>query len=133
MIAKLIGCIFTLRDPSHPTAKHAKAKLEDFNKMGRGEQTHTSLESFLSWPVTLRALKDWFGVLKFAKILEPVVSRVDAEGVHLWPLFKEEWYSSLSGDSSLSAILNFNLLKEAVGLLPNNGQECTYMSNKHGN
>jgi surface carbohydrate biosynthesis protein (TIGR04326 family) len=107
-----------IADPSHPTAKHAKAKLEDFNKMGRGEQTHTSLESFLSWPVTLRALKDWFGILKFAKILEPVVSRVDAEGVHLWPLFKEEWYSSLSGDSSLSAILNFNLLKEAVGLLP---------------
>ena len=105
-------------DPSHPTAKHAKVKLEDFNKMGRGEQIHTSLESFLSWPVILRALKDWFGVVKFAKILEPVVSKVDAQGVHLWPLFKEEWYSALSGVSPISDILNLNLLKEAVGLLP---------------
>mgnify|MGYP006076058443 CR=1 FL=1 len=105
-------------DPSHPTAKHAKGKIEDFNKMGRGKQIHTSLESFLSWPVTFRTLQDWFGVLKLAKILEPGVSMVDTEGVHLWPLFKEEWYSSLKGVSSITAILNFNLLEEAVGLLP---------------
>lgn len=105
-------------DPSHPTAKHAKVKLEYFNKMSGGNQIHTSLESFLCLPVILSALRDWFGVLKFAKILEPVVSKVDADGVNFWPLFKEEWQSSFSGPSSINSILNFNLLKEAVGLLP---------------
>lgn len=105
-------------DPSHPTARHAKAKLEYFNKMGRGEQIHTSLETFLSWSVTLKTLKDWFGILKFAKSLEPIVSRVDNEGIHLWPLFKEEWHSSISGVSSISAMLNFNLFEKAVGVLP---------------
>jgi hypothetical protein len=36
----------------------------------------------------------------------------------LWPLFKEEWYSSILGTSSINTIFDFNLLKKAVAFLP---------------
>jgi surface carbohydrate biosynthesis protein (TIGR04326 family) len=50
--------------------------------------------------------------------LEPFVSKVDSNGMYLWPLYKAEWYSSILGTSSINAILDFNLLKEAVAFLP---------------
>ncbi len=101
-----------------PTAEHARVKLENFNKMARGSQTHTALETFLSWSVIFQTLKDWSRILGFASKLEPFVSKVDSNGIHLWPLFKSEWYSSILGTSSINAILDFNLLKKAVEFLP---------------
>lgn len=105
-------------DDSHPTAQHARAKLENFNKMARGDQIHTALETFLSWQVILQTIKDWFRISQFASKLEPFVSKVDSNGIYLWPLFKVEWYSSIIGTSSINSILDFNLLKEAVAILP---------------
>jgi surface carbohydrate biosynthesis protein (TIGR04326 family) len=105
-------------DSSHPTAQHARAKLEKFNKMAEGEQIHTALETFLSWQVIFQTLKDWFRILHFARKLEPFVSKVDCNSIHLWPLFKEEWYSSILGASSINTIFDFNLLKKAVEFLP---------------
>lgn len=105
-------------DPSRSSARQIKAKLENFNNSNGGAQVHTLLETFLSWPVALKTLIDWFGLLNFAKSLEPIVSRVDSEGIYLWPLFKAEWHSSISGVSSISTMLNFNLFEKAVGILP---------------
>ena len=105
-------------DSSHPTAKHGKIKIERFNQMGRGSQVHTALEAFLSWSIAYNTLKDWFSILKFVKVLEPTISSVDSEGVHLWPLYKEEWRSSLRGAPAIMTILNLNLFEAAVGVLP---------------
>ena len=105
-------------DSSHPTPNHGRIKIDRFNKMGLGEQVHTALEAFLSWSIVYNTLKDWFGILKFAKILEPKISSIDSEGVHLWPLYKEEWYSSLCGVPSIAKLLELNLFEAAVRTLP---------------
>lgn len=101
-------------DSSHPTAGHAKVKIEKFNRVSRGDQVHTSLESFLSASVVFKTLKDWFSILSFAKSLEQTISSVDSEGVCLWPLYKKEWYSSIIGPSSIKRILDLNLFEIAT-------------------
>ena len=105
-------------DSSHPTPIQGRIKIDRFNKMGLGEQVHTALEAFLSWSVAYNTLKDWLSVLKFAKILEPKISSIDCEGVHLWPLYKEEWYSSLCGVPAIAKLLQRNLFEAAVSALP---------------
>lgn len=106
-------------DPSHPTSRDAKLKLEQFNKVGARDQVHSALESFLSWSVVYKTLADWLSILKFTKSLEPSISNVECGDIHLWPLFKKEWRSSLAGAPSILAILNLNLFEAAVGILPN--------------
>ncbi len=105
-------------DPSHPTSRDAKFKLEQFNRIGGGGQVHSALESFLSWSVVCKTLADWLSILKFTKRLEPRISNIKCGDIHLWPLFEEEWRSSLAGAPSILASLNLNLLEVAVGMLP---------------
>jgi surface carbohydrate biosynthesis protein (TIGR04326 family) len=103
---------------SHPTPRVAKRKLEQFNKIGARDQVHVALESFLSFSIICKSLFDWIGILKFTDRLEPTLSNVKCGSINLWPLYKEEWRSSLSGPSSLLSILNLNLFEAAVGMLP---------------
>jgi len=105
-------------DSSHPTPNHGRIKIDRFNEIGRGEQVHSLLEAFLSWPLALNTLRDWFGVSKFAKILEPKLSSIDSEGLVLWPLYKKEWSSSLCGVPSITRLLQLNLFEAAVNALP---------------
>ena len=105
-------------DPFHPTSRDARIKLEQFNKMGAGDQVHTALESFLSWSVICKTVADWLSILKFTKSLEPRISGVECGDVKLWPLFRKEWRSSLAGSPSILSILNLNLFEAAVGMLP---------------
>jgi surface carbohydrate biosynthesis protein (TIGR04326 family) len=105
-------------DSSHPTPKHGKIKVDRFNEMGLGEQVHTVLEAFLSWSVAVSTLKDWFGMSKFATMLEPTLQSTNSDGLNLWPLYQKEWFSSLCGAPSIMKILQLNLFESAVKALP---------------
>ena len=105
-------------DISHPTSGDAKRLLKQFNKIAAKEQYHVALESFLNLSVIFETLSDWLRISKLANGLEPTMSNVECSGLNLWPLFKEEWHSSVTGAPSILGILNFNLFEVAIRMLP---------------
>ena len=104
-------------DASRRKASESAAKLISINNKNSHE-VHVALESFLSVNVVLNSLRDWFKILKFAKSLQPKVSTIPCSGVNLWPLFKDEWTESFRGFAALNALLNLNLLDNALSTLP---------------
>lgn len=109
-----------IQDESVPTAQQARDLLTRFNQNGAGIQSHTTLDGVLGWPVIRGVLRDYGSILlaglrlrKARRHFSPVDSRVD-----LWPLFEQDWRSSMFGTTAMSNCLVLNLLEHTLKYLP---------------
>uniref|UniRef100_UPI00404813D8 TIGR04326 family surface carbohydrate biosynthesis protein n=1 Tax=Rheinheimera sp. TaxID=1869214 RepID=UPI00404813D8 len=135
-----------INDGLLPNSKEAAAQINRFNQTGKGMQNHVTLHSFMSMTVLSRVLRDWFGLMSKGWDLRMRMEIPRLDELELWPLFIDDWYSSVSGVSAMNNLLFLNLFEKALGeiskqrigvyLLENQGWELgmlqSWKSNGHG-
>ena len=107
-----------VKDALLSSAGEAADAIRNFNKTGRGEQIHVTLDSFLTARVVLKTLSDWCRLAWTGRRLQQLISSTACEGLDLWPLFAEDWRQSTGGPTAMSNALNFSLFESAMKFLP---------------
>ena len=107
-----------VKDELSPTAKQAADTIRAFNKTGHGEQQHVTLDTFLSFSVVSRTLRDWCKLLWVGTSLRNKLRTEQGNVLNLWPLFEHDWRKSMFGEFAMSNLLNINLFESALGCLP---------------
>lgn len=106
------------KDELLPTAKAAAGSIRRFNETGRGEQTHVTLDAFISAGVVLRTLCDWAQLAWAGRCLHQAIYSSPSVALDLWPLFREDWQRSLFGKTAMRNVLCLNLFESAMRHLP---------------
>jgi surface carbohydrate biosynthesis protein (TIGR04326 family) len=111
-----------VKDELLPTGAKAAEAIRRFNDSGLGAQTHVTLDAFLDLRVVFRTLCDWLRMAWVGRLVQ--LSNPSALGVELnfWPLIKEDWRRSISGQIAISNALFLNLFESALMSLPK--QRC---------
>ncbi|MDD5392922.1 MAG: hypothetical protein PHE17_07890 [Thiothrix sp.] len=119
-----------VKDGLLPTARDAATALRAFNKTAQGQQCHVTLDTFISWSVIIKALKDWFRLIKLGASLSVELNQSHGDSLNLWPLFREEWHTSISGMNAISNLLFFCLFESALKNLPKQSQGVFLQENQ---
>lgn len=96
-----------------PNARKAVKAICQFNNTAQDGQKHVALDTFLSWTVVFKTLRDWFRLRRRARGLQEVLCLPHGVEIPLWPLFREDWRRSLAGKDALSNLLHCNLFESA--------------------
>lgn len=103
------------------SAGKAADAILDFNKAGRGEQIHATLDTFLSGRVVFKTLVDWYRLARVGRQLQQTLfsnTTTTPSGLSLSPLFVEDWRQSTGGYLAMSNALNRHLFEAAINFLP---------------
>ncbi len=120
-----------VKDGLLPTSTQAVSMLHSFNKTAQGAQQHVTLDTFLSYGVVFRTLRDWFRLRRISSGLRNQVCIGQKGVLNLWPLFENDWRQSIYGSVAMSNILYLNLLEAALKCLPR--QQCgVYLQENQG-
>lgn len=113
-------------DSAFLKAHDAANLIKVLNTSSNGLQTHTTLDSFLSFSIIFQVLIIWFRLwTRFIRI--PVEENIPhINGLMLWPLFRDDWNKSVYGYESISNILNSILYATALGEIPRQ-RHCLYL------
>ncbi|MBF0231412.1 MAG: carbohydrate biosynthesis protein [Desulfamplus sp.] len=104
--------------PAIPFPIDAKQLVRSFNETEK-QQKHFFLGSGLGWKIVWRMLRDYFKLQSIKRKLDvesffkPVGSKMN-----FWPLFKHDWFDSMSGLTAVSNILFLNLFESLLKTLP---------------
>jgi surface carbohydrate biosynthesis protein (TIGR04326 family) len=101
-----------------PSAVKAAALIRNFNKTGRDNQVHVTLDSFLSLRVVGQTLHDWSRLSRTGRRLKRYIFPAATPGLDLSPLFVEDWRETTGGLSGMINLLNLNLFLSALKMLP---------------
>ena len=119
-----------VKDELLPNGAKAAEVIRQFNESGQGEQIHVTLDAFLDLGVVLMTFRDWLRIAWSGSLLHQAHS---SSGVRLdlWPLMKEDWKRSMSGQTAISNALFLNLFESALRSLPK--QRCgVYLQENQG-
>ena len=106
-----------VKDDSVGGVKDARTLVQRYNDGSNGLQSHVFLESFLNFSVVIRTLIDLRLILRASKKINPILEK-NIDTIDLWPLFQDEWLSSMYGVSAVRNILMYNLFESALKELP---------------
>jgi surface carbohydrate biosynthesis protein (TIGR04326 family) len=120
-----------VKDALLATSKQAADSIRAFNKTGQGEQHHVTLDTFLSFRVVFRTLRDWCRLLWVGIGLKNKLAAEQRHVLNLWPLFEDNWRQSIYGTVAMGNILSLNLFESALECLPQ--QQCgVYLQENQG-
>jgi surface carbohydrate biosynthesis protein (TIGR04326 family) len=114
-----------------PTSKQAADTIRSFNKTGRGEQNHVTLDTFLGLSVIFCTLRDWCQLLWIGIRLRNKLRTEQGDGINLWPLFEIDWCTSMYGQVAIWNLITLNLFDSALGCLPQQ-QRGVYLQENQG-
>lgn len=100
--------------------KLAKNIISRFNKRSGNKQCHILIDVNLSLSLVIKALKDYFGLVKSSFRLNKISRYFQIRGSRfdLWPLFKRDWNDSVRGQSAMVNCLRLNLFESILFRLP---------------
>ena len=109
-----------LHRPSDLDAKTGLNWMRLFNRDAYKQGYHTFLETYLSWNVVLRALKNWFWLNAVSWRLRQISCAFNPRGsaAWLWPLLRSDWRVSLNGPVAISNCLWVELFDAALKDIP---------------
>jgi surface carbohydrate biosynthesis protein (TIGR04326 family) len=107
-----------VKDVLLPTLEQAAGTIRAFNKTGCGEQHHVTLDTFLSFNVVYRTLRDWLQLVWVGISLRNKLRAEQGDVLNLWPLFEDDWRQSIFGQIAIGNLLNLNLFESALKCLP---------------
>ena len=99
-------------------ANSARTLIKQLNNASSSTQTHILLDSFLSFKIFFKTIKDWCYIQNQLKKVEKVLSRTHSEDLQIWPFFRNEYKKTSKGIRAIENILNLNLFEKACSLLP---------------
>jgi len=103
-----------VNDALLPSAGRAVDAIRQFNRAGRGRQVHTTLDAFLDASLILRTVRDWLHLVRIGRRVAPARFPAAGGGFDLWPLFRNDWSRSISGQVAIRNVLLFNLYEAAL-------------------
>lgn len=135
-----------LFSPGMPDVKTSLSWMEQFNRDAHKQGCHAFLETYLSWKIIFRVLKNWLWLNIVSWRLRKISGAFNPKGsaVWLWPLLRDDWQISLKGTTSISNCLWVELFDAALKDIPhqnmglylweNQGWECALLRawRKHG-
>lgn len=100
--------------------KQARELILRFNQSGKGRQFHACLDAELSISVLLAVLRDYSRLVWMSIRLSTINRQFKPSGSNLdfWPLFKMDWYNSMSGSKAIWNCLVLNLFERTFRRLP---------------
>ena len=109
-----------LFSPVVPSVKTGLGWLRLFNLDPKKQGYHAFLETYLSWSVLVKALKNWFRLNAVSWRLRRIKSAFYANrsAVWLWPMLRNEWLSSIKGTIAISNCLWVELFDAALKNMP---------------
>lgn len=110
-----------LHRPSDVDAQTGLSWMRLFNRDARKQGCHTYLETYLSWSVVARALKNWIWLNAVSWRLRQINRAFNLKGsaVWLWPLLRSDWRASLNGPSAINNCLWVELFDAVLKDMPN--------------
>lgn len=120
-----------IKDHLLPSPKNGANLIAKFNELSDGQQTHTTLDSFLSWQIIKSTLVDWMRLRKIAREIKILHSSKLQTTFYLWPYLQRDLNESLHGQTALNNILYFKLFQQAFESLPNQSK-CFYLQENQG-
>jgi surface carbohydrate biosynthesis protein (TIGR04326 family) len=101
--------------------KEANTKLNELSFSNNDNQEHILLESFLSVNIFIKAIIDWFRIIRKHSVLKKSIIRNKYEQISLFPFFEKDAMLSIYGINALDNLLKLHLFKAAFnGLLKQN-------------
>ena len=92
--------------------------LRRFNSQGKCDQVHVTLDTFLSWGVVFKVLRDWHHLYSATLKLQKMPSARFGKSLEFGPLFMSAWQKSFYGAEAMSNLINLNLFEAALKALP---------------
>jgi surface carbohydrate biosynthesis protein (TIGR04326 family) len=99
-------------------ANSAQTLIKQLNNSNSSNQNHVLLDSFLSFRIFFKTIKDWCYIQNQLKKVEKVLSCTHSEDLQIWPFFRNEYEKTSQGIRAIENILNLNLFEKACSLLP---------------
>jgi surface carbohydrate biosynthesis protein (TIGR04326 family) len=101
--------------------KEANTKLNELSLSNNDNQEHILLESFLSVNIFIKAIIDWFRIIRKHSVLKNSIIKNKYEQISLFPFFEKDAMLSIFGINALDNLLKLHLFKAAFnGLLKQN-------------
>ena len=94
--------------------------LRRFNHDASSQGHHAFLDTYLTWSLVVRVLKDWFWLIVVAWRLRHIQSAFCLKGsaVWLWPMLRTDWLTSLAGPVAMRNCQWVALLDAALKDVP---------------
>lgn len=109
-----------LFSPVVPDTRTGLDWLRKFNDDADSQGCHTFLDSYLTWNIVAKVLKNWWWLNTVAWRLNHIQSAFYPKGsaAWLWPILKCDWKTSLSGPVGISNCLSLELFDAALKDIP---------------
>ncbi|MDQ6770733.1 MAG: hypothetical protein M3Z54_12185 [Gemmatimonadota bacterium] len=107
-----------------PTAEASLEHLGRFNQRGSGQEFHTFLDAYLSWPIVFSVMRRWLSLNARYRGLRTIKAAFRPRGsrMTLWPLLQGDWEASMRGSPALINLLWIELFDRALGDAPRQGK-----------
>ena len=120
-----------VKDNVLPTAKHAANAITLFNKDSKGNQVHSTIESFLDWQIIKNTILDWASLFIKGKKLLKVTFSEKYNQIIFWPSIQSDLKKSIFSETALINLLYYNLFNKAIKLLKHQ-QKGLYLQENQG-
>lgn len=101
-----------------PTAKSALDKAKVFNTQSSHHEQHAFIDSFLTWRVVARVIRDWVRLFFISLRIHSVLRQSTEGALCFWPLIADDWNASLRGGSAVMNLLWKELFDAALRSAP---------------
>ncbi len=102
------------------TTQGARELITRFNQNSAGIQFHATLDGALAWSVVWNVVYDYARIMLMGmrlRKMQPHFRPADSR-INLWPLFEQDWSSSVFGATAMSNCLFLNLIEQTLECLP---------------
>lgn len=101
--------------------KEADTKVDELSFYNNDNQEHILLESFLTVNIFIKAIIDWFRIIRKHSVLKNSIIKNKYEKISLFPFFDNDAILSIYGINALDNLLKLHLFKAAfIGLSKQN-------------
>ena len=117
-----------------PTVDMAMAWVARFNAHREREGAHAFVDSFLSWRIVWRAVRNWLRLARVATRLRSSIRQAFRPAgfqVSLWPVMRDDWHRSLRGSAAMENLLWVGLFDQAFREIPHQ-ERGVYLNENQG-
>lgn len=115
-----------------PSPDVAMDRINEFNLQREKQGYHSFLDSFLTWPIVLGVLRNYFKLLLRAYGLRRIKDAFSPSDrlFSLWPIMKNDWAKSMYGPLAIENLFFFELFLSAIRQLPHQQKGIYLLENQ---
>ena len=107
-----------VKTPALPNVRKAITVIKNYNASAKGMENHMAIESFFSFRTLWRILRDWIWLVRKSFLLRGKILLSPLGEFEIWPLFQEDWRSSVYGKGGMETVYYLNLFESVFETCP---------------